>query len=263
MNFYGLDKELIDYTVDINETKDYSDFVLNYLKAIKEALFADNPSVDKILNISEILIDYSWEKLNTNLWLFVDNKWRYLYAYSTLYKILGLSLLGETTEDQLIKLCDMGLLMSGPLLEKQFNIIINSFKIECGELSAKKCKYSVDEEVQINKNFALCIEESPSIEKFRDEYFLKGVPVIIDKQMSHWPAINKWNVEYIKQIAGKRTVPIEIGSKYNEEDWSQKLMTIGEFIERFIENKQNTGYLAQHPLFDQVRLKQGLLFLFF
>ena len=44
-----------------------------------------------------------------------------------------------------------------------------------------------------------------------------------------------------------------LGSKYTEEDWSQKLMTIDEFIDKFIINEKNTGYLAQHPLFDQVR----------
>ena len=29
-------------------------------------------------------------------------------------------------------------------------------------------------------------------------------------------------------------------------------MTIDEFIDKFITNENNTGYLAQHPLFDQV-----------
>jgi hypothetical protein len=67
------------------------------------------------------------------------------------------------------------------------------------------------------------------------------------------------------ELAGNRTVPIEIGSKYTDTDWSQKLMTIREFVQRFVQRKnekeeegnggdarQNKGYLAQHPLFDQV-----------
>jgi [protein]-arginine 3-hydroxylase / protease len=64
-------------------------------------------------------------------------------------------------------------------------------------------------------------------------------------------------------LAGKRTVPIEVGSKYTDESWSQKLMTIEEFIHKFIltnadnstkTNNPSRGYLAQHPLFDQVNL---------
>jgi len=54
-------------------------------------------------------------------------------------------------------------------------------------------------------------------------------------------------------------VPVEIGSKYTDDDWSQKLMTIEDFIQAFIVNPtsaNNKGYLAQHPLFYQVRTYQ-------
>jgi lysine-specific demethylase 8 len=255
MKFFGLDENLINYENDINQTQNYPDFVLNYLKSIKSNILRSLFNENEV----EILIDYSWEKLNTNLWVFVDKKWRYLYGYSILYKILGFSLLKEVINvNEIIKLCDMGLLMSGPLLEKQFNQIINFLiksnqtnNIESFDINIKKRKLS-DVELTIHDEHALKIEISPSIETFREEFFLKNTPVIIDKQMEHWPAMSKWSIEYLKMISGQRTVPIEIGSKYTEEDWSQKLMTINEFIDRFIVNEQNTGYLAQHPLFDQV-----------
>jgi lysine-specific demethylase 8 len=62
-------------------------------------------------------------------------------------------------------------------------------------------------------------------------------------------------LDYIEELAGNRTVPIEIGSKYTDTDWSQRLMTIKEFIKRFVQVDDfdsTKGYLAQHPLFDQV-----------
>ena len=31
-----------------------------------------------------------------------------------------------------------------------------------------------------------------------------------------------------------RTVPVEIGSRYTDVDWSQQLITVSEFISRFI-----------------------------
>lgn len=75
--------------------------------------------------------------------------------------------------------------------------------------------------------------------------------------MDHWPAVTRWDIDYIRKVAGFRTVPVEVGSKYTDEDWGQKLMTIHEFISNFIKNQDDTGpvgYLAQHGLFDQVNL---------
>lgn len=62
-----------------------------------------------------------------------------------------------------------------------------------------------------------------------------------------------FSLPYICQVAGYRTVPVEIGSKYTEDTWSQKLMTIKEYVKRFFgQRATEVGYLAQHRLFDQV-----------
>lgn len=42
------------------------------------------------------------------------------------------------------------------------------------------------------------------------------------------------SLQYIQEIAGYRTVPVEVGSRYTDEDWSQTLMTINEFIHKYI-----------------------------
>ena len=96
-----------------------------------------------------------------------------------------------------------------------------------------------------------------SLDEFRDNYLLPKVPVIITDCMNDWPAMSdrKWSVDYIRRVAAYRTVPIEIGSKYTDEEWSQKLLTIKQFIRDFIINSEpdrRTGYLAQHNLFDQI-----------
>jgi len=57
------------------------------------------------------------------------------------------------------------------------------------------------------------------------------------------------------QIGGSRTVPVEIGSKYTAEDWTQKLITIEEFVDTYMKGTslgKQIGYVAQHQLFDQV-----------
>jgi lysine-specific demethylase 8 len=84
------------------------------------------------------------------------------------------------------------------------------------------------------------------------------VPVILQGIMDHWPArgSHQWSFNYLQEIAGNRTVPVEIGSRYTDESWTQKLMTINEFVSGYISNSsddgKNVAYLAQHQLFDQI-----------
>nr|XP_023022398.1 lysine-specific demethylase 8-like [Leptinotarsa decemlineata] len=80
--------------------------------------------------------------------------------------------------------------------------------------------------------------------------------------MNHWPATSKWiDVNYLLKIAGDRTVPIEVGFHYVDENWSQKLMTMREFIKQhYLSDNYKIGYLAQHNLFEQItELKEDIL----
>ncbi|CAH1994873.1 unnamed protein product [Acanthoscelides obtectus] len=79
--------------------------------------------------------------------------------------------------------------------------------------------------------------------------------------MRHWPAMKKWqNVDYLLNIAGERTVPVEIGAHYADEEWSQKLMKLKDFILKYyVSESGDIGYLAQHNLFDQIaELKEDI-----
>lgn len=42
------------------------------------------------LQTSEVVLDYSWEKLNTGLWQDVDKDWRRVYAFGCLLKAVCL-----------------------------------------------------------------------------------------------------------------------------------------------------------------------------
>lgn len=94
------------------------------------------------------------------------------------------------------------------------------------------------------------------------EFFYKNAfkmkqPIVIEGCMEHWRALKLWrNLNYLNVKAGNRTVPIEIGSRYTEDDWSQNLVTVSEFLKTYMEKKNpgGVGYLAQHQLFDQVNI---------
>ncbi|KAL0592427.1 hypothetical protein ABG067_000535 [Albugo candida] len=81
--------------------------------------------------------------------------------------------------------------------------------------------------------------------------------------MDCWPALGHENNErswkdlnYIRKVAGLRSVPIEIGQSYMDDDWGQKIMTINKFMDEFIisssSDTQRIAYLAQYCLFDQI-----------
>ena len=43
-----------------------------------------------------------------------------------------------------------------------------------------------------------------------------------------------FSVEYLDKECGRRIVPVEIGSKYTDEDFSQCLMSFHEYLEEFV-----------------------------
>ncbi|RUS80592.1 hypothetical protein EGW08_011647, partial [Elysia chlorotica] len=95
----------------------------------------------------------------------------------------------------------------------------------------------------------------PSVEMFQAMFMDEGHPVIITNAIGYWPALTtrRWSLDYLRSVAGCRTVPVELGDRYTEESWTQKLMTIGEMIDQYVtKSNVDKAYLAQHQLFDQV-----------
>jgi hypothetical protein len=99
---------------------------------------------------------------------------------------------------------------------------------------------------------------APDIIYFDTKHFRAQQPVIITGLLDHWPAMGangpqrSWNnLDYLKQIAGRRTVPVEMGSNYTAEDWGQQLMTLTRFIDEHIiptlpDNHPSRQSIASH-----------------
>lgn len=96
----------------------------------------------------------------------------------------------------------------------------------------------------------------PSFVDFVTRITTSETPFIIPKgAIDHWPALKRWqSVSYLISVAGDRMVPVEIGSKYTDQDWQQKLMRFEEFLRTWILSKDDRppAYLAQHDLFHQI-----------
>eukprot|EP00967_Tisochrysis_lutea_P064510 scaffold83579_cov41-Tisochrysis_lutea.AAC.3 len=76
----------------------------------------------------------------------------------------------------------------------------------------------------------------PSLPYFYNECMEPARPAVLLGAMQDWPAMGsrRWTFNYLIQMAGHRTVPVEIGRHYLSDDFDEKLMNLREFILRFV-----------------------------
>ncbi|XP_022732335.1 lysine-specific demethylase JMJ30-like [Durio zibethinus] len=228
---------------------------------------------------AEAAREMAWEQLHSGPWNSVLPVWRDAYSMACLCVAKFHFSNGEFRDA--LRALDMGIIMGGPLLRKDLDSAIEV-------VSASKARqYSnggadADNEGRQNavSRLLVCPEEfdesevlqilpirslaskivgkrsALSLEGFLHEFFLSGSPVIITDCMAHWPARTRWNdVDYLRRVAGDRTVPVEVGKNYLCSEWKQELITFSQFLERVQSNGSGSKvptYLAQHQLFDQI-----------
>ncbi|XP_076608724.1 lysine-specific demethylase 8 [Chaetodon auriga] len=242
--------------------------VVEMLKRCRQQLYSNAASSSRMLG-AQIILDFSWEKLNTGTWHHVDKEWRRVYSYGCLFKVAALCHEDPSADriQEAVRICDMGLLMGAAILDNILQVIVGILQSEIrksadGEdesehAEVKRIKIDCPRVPVIKEELAVPRMKCPSLESFSTNYLLPLKPVILEGIIDHWPALNQhpWSIEYLRSVAGCRTVPVEVGSRYTDEEWSQTLLTVDEFIDRYILNKHGgkaLGYLAQHQLFDQI-----------
>ncbi|XP_037649535.1 lysine-specific demethylase 8 isoform X1 [Sebastes umbrosus] len=249
--------------------------VVEMLQRSRRQLYSDTTSASRMIH-AQIILDFSWEKLNTGTWRHVDKEWRRVYSYGCLFKVAALCREDPSADEllQAVRTCDMGLLMGAAIMDNILQVVVRILQGEVRK-STKEEEESEPTEVKrikiecpnvpvINEELAIPRVKCPSLESFNTNYLLPLKPVILEGIIEHWPALNQhpWSIEYLRCVAGCRTVPVEVGSRYTDEEWSQTLLTVNEFIDRYILNKDEVkglGYLAQHQLFDQIpELKEDI-----
>ncbi|XP_043416187.1 bifunctional peptidase and arginyl-hydroxylase JMJD5 isoform X2 [Prionailurus bengalensis] len=203
------------------------------------------------LQASEAILDYSWEKLNTGPWRDVHRDWRRVYAFGCLLKAVCLC---EEPGDAgavaaALRVCDMGLLMGaailGDILTKVAAVL--QAHLPSGKRPApgpaqeqpheKKARHDHVWIPDVRSERTVPRLRCPSLQHFRKHFLVPGRPVILEGVADQWPCMKKWSLEYIQDVAGCRTVPVEVGSRYTDEEWSQTLMTVNEFISKYIRDE--------------------------
>ncbi|XP_046894954.1 lysine-specific demethylase 8 [Hypomesus transpacificus] len=243
--------------------------VVDLLKRSRQQLYSGTKGFLSGQN-AQIILDFTWEKLNTGTWRDVAKEWRHVYSYGCLFKVASLCLEdpSPTIIQEAIRTCDMGLLMGSAILDNILQRFVNILQNEARkrhfieedlskQVITKKMKSECLSMPLVKPTMAVPRRHCPSLESFNTNYLLPQAPVILEGTIDHWPAFKDqpWSIEYLQTVAGCRTVPVEVGSRYTDEEWSQKLLTVNQFIEQYIlvkDDGKGLGYLAQHQLFEQV-----------
>ncbi|XP_073269466.1 lysine-specific demethylase JMJ30 isoform X1 [Primulina huaijiensis] len=227
---------------------------------------------------AEAAKEMAWEQLHSGPWHAVVPIWRDAYSMACLHVAKHHYSAGELKPA--LGALDMGLIMGGLTLRGDLNLCIEKVSAAFGGIGVSDNREG-RQNGQWSKEFDLekvlrvlpvkslsckVVEEKSglSLEGFLREHLVPGSPVILCDSMTHWPAMNRWNdTNYLKQVAGFRTVPVEVGKNYLSQEWKQELITFSEFLERIISNEccsANVTYLAQHQLFDQIQeLKRDIV----
>ena len=237
------------------------------------------------------VVDLAWEKLHTGHWKDVDVAWRDAYA------LAQLAYASRQEGGESLKRLDRALLLGGPLFRKEIFKAVDSlallhvdggvgddenrakdrvravstyppqFSLVPPLPSSPSPSKSSPADVRTQRHCHLVETTSlPSLEEFLVKYFLPEEPVVIKGGIDHWRAFGKWgDLNYLKDLAGDRTIPVELGRDYlHDPNWGQKLMTLREFVDEFVceneageeekkkKKKKKIGYLAQHELFSQL-----------
>ncbi|NXG05740.1 KDM8 protein, partial [Sakesphorus luctuosus] len=204
----------------------------------------------------------SWEKLTAAPWREVGKGWRQVYAYGCLFGALAEVAAGRPLA-RAVRLCDLGLLLGAAVQDHALARLVRALQPRLPRGSAPRHRPRAQEPPPpppaVQPEQAIPHLHCPSLEHFRDNYLIPQRPVVLEGVMDHWPCMKKWSVDYFCQVAGCRTVPVELGARYTDEEWSQQLMTVSDFISQYILEENSVGYLAQHQLFDQIpELKEDI-----
>ncbi|THG17620.1 hypothetical protein TEA_014729 [Camellia sinensis var. sinensis] len=153
---------------------------------------------------AEAAREMAWEQLHSGPWHSVLPIWRDAYSMAC----LNVAKFHYSNSDfrEALSVLDMGLIMGGLSLR---NDLESAVQIASAKMTALRVSDEATPQCPVELNDAEVLQALPMKS-------LSCSPVIISDCMAHWPARTKWNdMDYLKRVAGCRTVPVEVvGKKY-------------------------------------------------
>lgn len=127
--------------------------VVEILKRCRKQLYGNAAGASLNLN-AQIVLDVSWERLNTGTWRHVDKEWRRVYSYGCLFKVAALCRENPSQEEvlQAVRTCDMGLLMGAAIMDDILQVLVHILQNEIGRTSKEEEK-SVEVVAKVCRHF--------------------------------------------------------------------------------------------------------------
>lgn len=98
-----------------------------------------------------------------------------------------------------------------------------------------------------------------SKEDFYRNYVLKQKPVVVEQLTSDWPAFEKWKLEYIREIAGDKTVPLYDDRPVTHKDGfneAHATMKMSDYIDLLLKEPTNYRIFLYNLMKEVPQLKE-------
>lgn len=249
--------------------------------------------VDDLLIASEAVRDLLYETMNGRRWNRISTQTRYVYGLASLYRALLLMLRlrpegGErsagdspaeaATLERALNTLDMGLIYSPPLCGNLLARLATLLHDRLVQLrppridGLQRCQPDLrtPASVRLHPERLVPTLHQPDLMHFYEHHLLRRQPVLIRGAIDDWPALSRWTLPYLLSRCAGRLVPVEIGRRYTDLDWGQRVMSFERFMREYIvqphlrrldsgapahpadQADQPKGYCAQYELFDRI-----------
>jgi len=223
--------------------------------------------------------DWAWQRLHRGPWQAVPLRWRELYAVAATVAAADEAGGGpEAPPLQAIRPAidwlDKALLLGAPPDRDAVQAVLAELQAQAASAERatalpERLAVPPDQQAAIDALIAEVAAGAgahgrpvpelavPGMDTFQTLCLQPQMPTVLTGCLDHWPARadRPWtDLAYLCRLAGERTVPVELGTRYTDASWSQKLLRFRDFVETYLlaDGAPDIGYLAQHELFDQI-----------
>ncbi|KAI7186237.1 MFS general substrate transporter [Hortaea werneckii] len=212
--------------------------------------------------VPDELLMIAYEQLYTRPFSSVQKCWCRLYEDACLFKVVHMlkvrvASLGEYSNpnerlklqsgppdgdwlSEIIVVLDKSIQLSGAPGRRQLHDTIFqqlSKMLPAGEMNRYPEAFTIDnpwpQETKVGVPKADSMLDLVQFQQWLDDI---PRPLVIPHVTCHWPASKLWkSPRYLMEhtLGGRRLVPVELGKLYTDEDWGQKFIAFGEFMNLF------------------------------
>lgn len=175
-----------------------------------------------------------WTRLHSGHWASVDSVWRQAYAASALLMADVLNANPDSTAGEALRTIDLALMLGDLQFRKVLLRTADVLERRLAHAESASPPASSTVPPQMHSPLrkltgalpTLPRLQLPSLALFYNQHMVPASPAILTGVIDGWPACSTrpWSdLSYLKQVAGHRTVPVEVGAHYLDEAFDEQV----------------------------------------